>query len=204
MSINRTTTFDIHPDNFGFRVWDADLDLGETYHDVNEQTLRQGFSSHLGRSINFSTLGDCTRMTIEVWYADSSENICLREDSIRAILVPFSVGGWWKIGDFRGHMEVSLSTHPGHHALLFEIKLRDDDEYLHSSQYQKDVDGGFSEEWCYLTVYRRSERDEPIQPEILRLDAWASPPYELAGYTSLDPIYPLLMDVKSGMDVGSA
>ena len=92
MGMNRTTTFDIHPDNFGFRVWDADLDLEETYHEVNEQTLRQGFSSRLGRSINFSTLGDCMRMTIEVWYADSSENICPREDSVRAILVPFSVG----------------------------------------------------------------------------------------------------------------
>lgn len=192
MGMNRTTTFDIHPDNFGFRVWDTDLDGEETYHEVSEQTLRQGFSSRLGRSVNFSTLGDCMRMTIEVWYADSSENICLREDSVRAILVPLSVGGWWKIGDFRGHMEVSLSTYSGHHALLFEIKLRDDDEYLHSSQYQENVDIGCSEEWCYLTLYKR---DEPIQPEILRLDAWASPPYDLASYSSLDPIYPLLMNV---------
>lgn len=198
MGMHRTTTFDIYPDNFGFRVWDADLNGEETYHDVNEQTLRQGFSSRLGRSINFSTLGDCRRITIEVWYADSSENICPREDSVRAILVPFSVNGQWKIGDFRGHMEVSLSTYPGHHALLFEIKLRDDNEYLQSSQYQENVELGFSEERCYLTLYR-DERDEPIQPEILRLDAWASPPYDLARYSPLDPTYPLLMDVGAVM-----
>jgi hypothetical protein len=194
MGMNRITTFDIYPDNLGFRVWDANLDGEETYHEVNEQTLRQGFSSRLGRSVNFSTLGECMRMTIEVWYADSSENICIREDSARAILVPFSVGGWWKIGDFRGHMEVSLSTYSGYYALLFEIKLRDDDAYLHSSQYQANVDIGCSEEWCYLTLYKR---DKPIQPEILRLDACASPPYDLASYSSLDPIYPLLMDVES-------
>jgi len=193
--MHKTTTFDFYPDNFGFRVWDANLDIRETYNEVNEQTLRQGFSSRLSRSINFFTLGDCMRMTIEVWYADSSENIYLREDTIRAILVPFSVSGWWKIGDFRGHMEVSLSTHQGHNALLFEVKLRNDDEYLKSSQYQHNVDGGFSKEWCCLTLYRRGERDEPIQPEILRLDAWTSPPYELKGYGQLDPIYPLLMEV---------
>ena len=186
------TIFDMYPAYFHFRVWDAKLDLGETYHEVNEQTLRQGFSSRLGRSLNFSTLGDCLGITIEVWYADESEKVCLRDDTIRAILVPFSVSGSFKIDDCMGATEVSLSTRPGNYALLFEIKLRNDREYLKSSRYQENIEGGFSEEWCYLTFYPRSE---PIQPEILRLDAWSSPPYRLESYCPLKPNYPLLMEV---------
>lgn len=186
------TIFDMYPDYFHFRVWDAKLDLGETYHEVNEQTLRQGFSSRFGRSLNFSTLGDCMGITIEVWYADESEEVCLRDDTIRAILVPFSVSGSFKIDDCMGATEVSLSTRPGNYALLFEIKLRNDREYLKSSRYQEIIEGGFSEEWCYLTFYPRSE---PIQPEILRLDAWSSPPYHLESYCPLKPNYPLLMEV---------
>lgn len=131
-------------------------------------------------------------ITIEVWYAGELEEVCLRDDTIRAIKIPFSVSGWFKIGNCMGATEVSLSTCPGNYALLFEIKLRNDREYLNSSLYQENIEGGFTEEWCYLTFYPRAE---PIQPKILRLDAWSSSPYHLESYSPLKPIYPLLMEV---------
>lgn len=190
--MNRQTTIDMYPDNCGFRVWDAKLNPEETYHEVNEQTLSQGFSARFGRSLNFSTLGDCMGISIEVWYADKTDEIALKDDTIRAILVPFLVSEWFKIGDFMGAVEVSLSAAPGNYALLFEIKLRNDEEYLNSSEYQENIEVGFSEEWCCLTFYPRAEA---IQPEIVRLDAWSSPPYELLGYSMLKPTYPLLMEV---------
>jgi hypothetical protein len=76
-------------------------------------------------------------------------------------------------------------------ALVFEIKLRNDPEYLNSSQYREDVDQGFTQECCHLTFY---PREEPVQPEVLRMDAWASPPYLFSRYTPLNPTYPLVLD----------
>lgn len=179
--ITRQTTFDLYPDNYTLHVWDSEIEGQEIYHDVNDRILNQGFSSRLSyRSINFSTLGDCMKMTIEIRYADESDEIVIRDETIRAILVPFSLkSGWIKICDSMRHIELSISNRPGNYALLCEIKFRDDEEYLKSSEYEE---SGMTEEYCYLTFFRREEIPES---EILRVDR------------DLNPIYPLLTEVES-------
>lgn len=87
-----------------------------------------------------------------------------------------------------GHIDIS----EGNYALLFELKLRDDVEYLNSPEYQENVEDGWTEEFCRLTFYPRGNA---VQPEILRLDAWSAPPYQIEGYARLNPTYPLLMQV---------
>ena len=179
----------MYPDNFAFQVHDISLSSQKTYHTVTDQTLAQGFSGH-PRSYNFSTLGDCLDIRIEVWLADQQEEVYLRSDTVRAIIVPFSCTAEVIIADLMGLVEQRIFL-AGEYALVFEIKLRNDGEYLSSSQYQENVEGGFSHEWCYLTFYPRIET---VQPEILRVDAWSSPPYTLASYYPLKPTYPLLIE----------
>ena len=61
--------------------------------------------------------------------------------------MPFSLsGGWIKIGDSRGHIELTISNRSGNYALLFEIKLRDDEEYLKSSEYQENLRSDMTED----------------------------------------------------------
>lgn len=187
----KATAFEMYPYNFAFQVHDASLSMRDTNHAVTKQTLAQGFSGH-SRSYYFSTLGDCLGIRIEVWLADQQEEVALRPDTVRAMMVPFSVSSSGvMIADGIGYVEQVIWLRTGEYALVFEIKLKNDAEYLSSSQYQEDVEGGFSREWCYLTFYPRVK---PVQSEILRLDAWSSPPYPLQSYCPLNPTYPLLME----------
>ena len=182
----------MYPDYFAFQVFNASLRQEETYHTITDQTLAQGFSARPG-SLYFSTLGDCMWITIEVWVAESSDEIHLRPETVRAILVPFSVDrGGVKITHTLGLVEGHVYISEGNYALLFELQLRDDVGYLNSPKYQENVEGGFTEEWCHLTFY---PRENSVQPEILRLDAWSAPTYPIEGYAPLKPTYPLLMEV---------
>lgn len=192
--MKKITALELYPDNFAFRIYDASLSSQDTFHAVTQQTLAQGFSRR-PRSYHFSTLGDCMNLRIEVWLADQQEEVELRTDAVRAIMVPFSVSeAGIMIADFMGLVEQLIWLTQGEYALVFEIKLRNDAEYLNSSRYQENLEGGWTEEWCYLTFYPRVE---PVQPEILRVDAWSSPPYPFQSYCPLNPNYPLLM--KTGL-----
>lgn len=189
--MNRIATFGMYPDICAFQVYKANLSGEETAHDVTDQTLAQGFSARPG-SLCFSTFGDCMWITIEVWVAELADEISILPETVRAILLPFSVDREGiKITHYLGLMEGHIYISAGNYALLFELKLRDDVEYLNSPRYQENVYGGFSEEWCRLTFY---PRENAVQPEILRLDAWSTPPYQIAGYAPLNPTYPLLME----------
>ncbi len=97
------------------------------------------------------------------------------------------------ITNFSAYPEELIQVNEGNYALVVELKLRNDAEYLSSSQYQEDIQGGFTEEYCYLTFYQREKLQEP---EILRLDTWLSPPYEFDSYCPLEPTYPLLIEVE--------
>jgi hypothetical protein len=190
-NMNKIATFGMSPYNFAFQVDKANLSQEEPNHDVTDQTLAQDFSSRPG-SLYFFTLGDCMWITIEVWVAELADEISIFPETVRAILLPFSVDREGiKITDHLGVMEGHVYISAGNYALLFELKLRDDVEYLNSPQYQENVYGGFTEEWCRLTFY---PRDNAVHPEILRLDAWSTPPYQIAGYAPLNPTYPLLME----------
>jgi hypothetical protein len=132
-----------------------------------------------------------------VWLADQEEEITLREDSLRAILLPFWVpatGLMIDDSDMLDQQRIGLPE--GEYAMLFELKLRNDQEYLESERYQKYVDCGLTEESCYLTFYPRTK---PVQPEILRLETSLSFPSWLQGYCILNPTYPLSIE-----DVGLA
>lgn len=198
--MNKIAIFGMYPYNFSFQVYKANLSEDEIYHDVTDQTLAQGFSAHLG-SLHFSTFGECAWTTIEVWVAEELDEISVKPETVRAILLPFSVDRkgikiTHQLGSVEGHVYIP----EGNYALLFELKLRDDIDYLNSPQYQQNVEDRWTEEWCCLTFY---PRENVIQPEVLRVDVWSSPPYKFEGYTPLQPIYPLLMDVGL-MEVGPA
>lgn len=190
--MQKIATCEMYPDYSTIRIWDASVDKGETYHQVTAQTLAQGFSRRSG-SYNFSTLADCMGLTIEVWLADELDEIYLRPDTVRAIMVPFLVSGCGiMIGNIMQSVEMLVPMTRSSYALTFEVKLRNDQEYLKSPEYLENVECGFTQEWCYLTFYPRAE---PVQPQILRVDAWSCPPYDLQGYCPLKPTYPLLMEV---------
>lgn len=172
------------------QAYNANLENEYAYHLVTDQTINQGFTG-FSESYNFYSLGDCFNLGIEIWLAEEQEDIILRSDTVRAIMVPFSSNGSGvKIANVGRTCEYIVQIPKGKYALVFEIKLKNDNEYLSSEQYRSDVAGGFSEECCYLTFYSRAE---PVQPELLRLDAWSAPPYHLEGYGRLNPTYPLVM-----------
>ena len=184
------TKLDLSPDYSILQIYNANLEDDYVYHLVTDQTVDQGFSGFF-ESYNFYSLGDCLNLIIEVWLADEQEGIVLRSDTVRALMVPFSSSGSGiKIANCGRSSKHLVQIPSGQYALVFEIKLRNDNEYLNSEEYQSNVAGGFSQECCYLTFYPRAE---PVQPEILRLDAWSAPPYSLQGYGQLNPTYPLMM-----------
>lgn len=88
--MNKIATFGMYPYNFAFQVFKANLRQEETNHDVTDQTLAQGFSSRPG-SLYFSTFGECGWITVEVWVAEPSDEISVRPETVRAILLPFLV-----------------------------------------------------------------------------------------------------------------
>ena len=190
--MKKIVTSNISPDNHGFRVFDADItDITTTYHHVTDELVKQGFSAQPG-SFNFYTFGECMGFIIEVWVAELSEQISILPETLRAILLPFSVGKQGIIvGDFIAGVEVPVLIPEGNYALLFELKLRDDVEYLNSPEYQKNAARGFTDEWCRLTF---SPRENAVEPEILRLDTESTLPYPVEGYIPLNPTYPLLME----------
>jgi hypothetical protein len=190
--MNKIASFGMYPSNFAFRVFSVNVGEYDTYPDVTDQTLAQGFSARLG-SLSFYTLAECRWITIEIWVAEPSDEICLLPETVRAILVPFSVfEAGTKIADIIGLVEGQVHLTRGEYALVFELKLQDDVEYLNSAQYQENVADCSTQEWCRLTFY---PRENSVQPEILRLDAWSEPTYPIDGYAGLNPTYPLLMEI---------
>jgi hypothetical protein len=91
-------------------------------------------------------LGNCAWFTIEVWLAEELDEVCLSPDTVRAIMVPFSFSSattGFGIANFLGTIQTLIHIDEREYALVFEIKLRDDPEYLNSPQYQENVEGGF-------------------------------------------------------------
>lgn len=197
--MKKLTAFDLHTDNGVFRIFHTDLDNEDTYALTNllfTQMFTQGFSWGPG-SYNLGTFTRCFNLTVEVWLADKAEEIQIRDDSLRAILLPFWVPAiGLMVDDFERREQHRIELAEGEYAMLYELKLRNDQEYLESEQYQDDVDVGITEESCYLTFYPRTE---PVQPEILRLETSSAFPSWLQGWHLLNPTYPLSIE-----DVGPA
>lgn len=194
----KLASLEISLDNSCLYVYDAVLDFDYLNH-AAEHRLEQGFSGH-PRSYKFFTLGECVNLQIEVWQIEGMYvppwEITLRDDTIRAVVVPFSIspsqtGGGAKISHLMGMAELQVSVPSDEYALVFEIKLRNDPEYLDSSSYQEDVDAHRTQEYCYLTFCKAGR---PVEPRVLRSDAWTAPPYAFNRYTPVDPTCPLVLD----------
>lgn len=131
-----------------------------------EERGAPGFAWEVG-NVNFDTFGDCSHAFIEVWQADE---VSLRPDTLRAILVPFSVGRSGVLVTSilsPENEEVRVPIPQGAYALMFEMKLRDDEAYFNSSWYQDDLDTSLRGVWCRLTFIPK----ESVEPEILREEA---------------------------------
>ncbi|MEI2578511.1 hypothetical protein [Scytonema sp. PRP1] len=198
----KLVALELYPDNSTLYAYDALLDFNFLDH-ASEHRLEQGFSGH-PRSQKFFTIGECMSLRVEIWNAEEgysqSAEVALREDTVRAVIVPFSISpsrsrAGIMITNMMRDLELLVRQDAGEYALVFEIKLRNDPEYLNSSEYQEDVSGGFTQECCYLTFYR-ARKSESVEPKVLRTDAWTSPPYLFGHYTPLAPAYPLVLDAE--------
>jgi hypothetical protein len=146
-----------------------------------QQHLSQGFAWSPAEvdfyvDFNKNQLEACGGL-FEVYLANQIE---VASDSTRAVLVPFTVGERGiNVSDVVGSY-VDIPIPKGHYALLFELKPRDDIEYLNSEQYQCNIEAGFIELFCRLTFVLQ----ESVVSEVLRSDEY------------LSPSYPLLMEAK--------
>jgi hypothetical protein len=114
---------------------------------------------------------------VEVYLSDHIE---LCSDTFRAIQVPFSVGdaGISIFNDGKiiaGEATLSqtwrnviIAVPPGNYALVFEVKLRDDDGFVEGHEYP----GSYLRDvWCRLTFVPQ----ENPEPAILRADPFIAP-----------------------------
>jgi hypothetical protein len=189
--MQKISDLELYPDCHCLQVHNADLEDGYVYHYLTDETVRQGFYGFSG-SYNFYSIGYCLNLRIEVWSSTQQENIRIETDTVRAIRVPFACHkSGIKIASPLRDKEYLIEIPQGEYVLVFEIKLRNDEEYLNNSEeYKNNVRDGVTQEQCRLTFYSQSKL---VEPQILRIDAWSMPPYHLEGYLPLNPTYPLLL-----------
>ena len=156
-----------HVTSFEIAVFYGTLVVWEPSHRENisylEERQAPGFAWEAG-NVNFDTFGECSHAFIEVCQADE---VSLKLDTLRAILVPFSVvqsGVLVTSILFPKNEEVRVPIPEGSYALVFEMKLRDDEAYFNSSWYQYDLITSLRGVWCRLTFIPK----ESVEPEILR------------------------------------
>jgi Competence protein J (ComJ) len=186
--------FSIYPAFKVFQVWDQGYWKEIPDHDITDVTVNQGFSWQIGSTIFYPISNECHSLKVEV---SISNEITLSSKAMRAIVIPFTVfSGTLSVECFKadrvGKYKFSVPT--GEYALLCEIWLRDDQEYLQSAQYQENIETGWTEEVSKLTFI---PTQEPIEPKVLRIEDERSFPYKLISYDPLNPIYPLYLDTNS-------
>lgn len=189
--MRKTKAFSLPPYNHTFGIYDANLGLREVFHEFTDQTMTQGFSRHPG-SYNFYPFTYCMHLSIEVWLADPQDEVVLNPNTVRAIMVPYSVPkAGVKISDLLTLVEELTPIPEGDYALVFELWPEDEQASLDRSSDQDYSEYGFENEYSTLTFYPSTT---PVMPEILRVDRWTSPP-NLDTYWPLNPVYPLVMEV---------
>lgn len=154
-----------------------DPDIENPFNDWTQQHGAQGFTWRPG-SVSFGMIGPFPDLIVEVWQADE---ITLRPETIRAILVPFVVGKSGVAVSGLDDLGKIVQIPEGKYALYFEIRFQSEDEYKNDPEYEEDyADLGLLPMWCRLTFIPR----ESVQAEILRSDS------------ELSPSYPLLMEAQ--------
>jgi len=190
--MRKIKTLSLSPYNHTLGIYDANLGLREVFHEFTDQTMTQGFSRHPG-SYNFYPFTECMQLSIEVWLADPEDPVVLKPNTVRAIMVPYSVPqAGVKISDLLTVVEELILIPEGGYALVFELWPEDEQAALERSSDQDYSEYGFENEYSTLTFYPRTT---PVLPEILRVDRWTSPP-NLDTYWPLNPVYPLVMEAE--------
>jgi hypothetical protein len=189
--MKKIKTLNLPPYNHTFGVFDSGLDVREAFHDFNKQTMSQGFSRNPG-SYNFYTLTECKNLLIEIQLADLQDEIVVSHDTVRAIMVPYSISkSGIVVSDLLGVVEELIQLPEGKYALVFEIRVQNNEVLLSSLQTQNNNELDFLEnQCCILSFYPRTAL---VESEILRFDSWKSPP-DTDTYWPLNPTYPLLMN----------
>lgn len=130
------------------------------------QNRNQGYVIHPD-GVEFYALGNAQVISVEAWCAGA---ISLNPGSVRAIVVPFDVadgnGAFLSDGRGGGYGLTDILA-VGSYALVFEIRLNNDPEYLNSSRYQENTRLGWTEEYCCLTFIPTAQT---VTPQILRFD----------------------------------
>lgn len=158
-------------------VWDPSIHDG-LFLDFSKQHFNQGFAWRCGQT-DFHTVSECISAYIEVHLANE---IILESDTVRAIQVPFTVRKSGIVVNSPSDEEGKRILVPeGNYKLVFEMKPRNDEEYLNSLQYQEDSEASYVAVWVRLTFIP----SEQVEPMILRADE------------ELSPTYPLLMEAET-------
>jgi hypothetical protein len=129
------------------------------------QNHGQGYTLFPNR-VEFYPLRNAQKISLEAWCAGE---INLHPDSVRAIAVPFEVlqdgsGAFIPDGQGSGY-GLAQTLAPGSYTLVFEVRLRDNSEYLSDRHCQENISLDSTEEYCCLTFIPTTQ---PITPEILR------------------------------------
>lgn len=131
-----------------------EANMQDPFNDWNEQHLAQGFSWRSG-SISFKTPMRHGEIDVTV---DLINNIVIRADATRAILVPFTTwGGLVEISSIAQSELIDIP--PGRYAVLFQSGVRS------------------GRSWC--TIGLLESIVTPVEPVILRGDADLDPGIEI-------------------------
>lgn len=183
------TSVEIYPDYYAFYIYDGEVG-SEVLMDTTPELSVQGFycSSNL---CSFATLSDCLNIYVEIRLGEASDIIDLKPNTVRAFLMPYSVGeNGVFITNNMGSIDQYIDIPAGNYALVAEIGLWDNPEYLYGEAYRDQRESAMSYEFSRLSFYPSSE-DVPLQ--ILRIDTDWIPPYTLSHYQPLNPPDPLIM-----------
>jgi Competence protein J (ComJ) len=151
--------------------------LEDPHNDWSDQQVLQGFSWRQ-ECPSFGMLNSCTLTSVEIW---KMLNFEMKEDTVRAIQVPFTVIST------QGVTVQGIPTEPdtnlipilpGSYALIFETGFKE--EYRDDPEYQGRL-VVLLPTWCRFTFIPKKSQ-EVVEAEILRADS------------NLSPTYPLLME----------
>lgn len=169
----RVASFDLTVRHSQICVYDPSLEMPGN--DWQDQHDAQGFTWR-PYSVSFRTIGSDDKCNVEVW---SASEISIQSDTIRAIVVPFSVpqSEMIAVTNAISYPEHNIQLASGNHTLIFEYGFRE--EYWEDPKYQE-LYALFVPTWCRLTFIL----DYTTEPQVLRADK------------DLSPVYPLLMEAE--------
>jgi hypothetical protein len=141
----------------------------------------------------FATIGHVGDYHVEIWKGDTGDTVEVDSDTMRAILVPFTVSEVrfvWVTGDGLGFV---LPIHPGCYQLIFQNRYLTDEEIRELPDFDQDDqeyydDDELKPELCKLTFIPATGE---VEPQILRQDSEMTPPSVLVMHDYTEDIPPI-------------